>query len=104
VPATPTLRDLQAAATEANTRLGDANRRLEQARVALITASAAHHEAIVALTAPAIAPPPGPPVAKAAAVRAAAAQAEPDAIRATGEQLEKALADYQQVSRDLGLS
>lgn len=93
--ATTTLSDLQAAADAANTKLQDARRRLEICRAEVVEASADYHAAVVASVSDQ--PPPAAPATKA---RTAATV---DPVAATSERLAKALADYDQVRRELGV-
>jgi hypothetical protein len=99
---TTTLADLQTAAAAADAKLRDAQARLENARADVIQASAAQHQAIIALVtdqAPIAAPAPaGPAKARAASVPAV------DPVAAAAKRVADAIAAYEQVRRDLGLT
>lgn len=92
-----TLTEMQATADAAAAKVRDAQARLESARGEVVQASAAQHQAIVASVSDQPAPPAPPAAAKARAV-----QASP--VTAAAERLAKALAAYDVVRRELGVT
>jgi hypothetical protein len=98
--ATTTLADLKTTAEAADAKLRDAQSRLEQARAEVIQASAAQHQAIVASVSD---QPPTPP-APAASAKARAASVPVDPLAATTRRLAEALAAYELVRRELGVT
>jgi hypothetical protein len=94
-----TLPDLKTAADAAAAKLRDAQGRLEQARADVVTASAAQHQAI--LTSVTDQPTPAAPAAPAKA-RAASVPLDPVAVAA--KRLADALAAYDAVRRELGVT
>lgn len=97
--ATTTLADLRTAADTADTRLRDAQCRLEAARTEVVLASAAQHEAILLSVSDQPAPAPAATPAKA---KAAAAPVDP--VTAAAKRLADALAAYDTVRRELGIT
>jgi hypothetical protein len=97
--ATATLADLKTAAEMAAGKLRDAQSRLETARADVVLASGAQHEAIVASVSdqPAAAPAAAPSKAKAASVPV-------DPVAAAARRLADALAAYDAVRRELGIT
>jgi hypothetical protein len=97
--ATPTLADLKTAADTADAKLRDAQSRLETARADVILASGAQHQAIVASVSD------QPPVAAPPTVKAKAAAALPaDPLIVAAKRLADALAAYDAVRRELGIT
>jgi hypothetical protein len=94
-----TLTDLKTTAEAADAKLRDAQARLEQARADVVTASAAQHQAIVASVSDQPTPAAAPVAGKA---RAASVPVDPVAVAA--KRLAEALAAYEQVRRELGVT
>jgi hypothetical protein len=99
-----TLTELKTAADTASTKLYAAQARLETARADVIQASAAQHQAILnAVTDQPPAPAPAPAPAGPAKARTASVPAV-DPVAAAAKRVADALAAYEQVRRDLGLT
>lgn len=97
---TPTLADLKATADTATTKLYAAQARLEAARTEVIEASAAQHQAIIA----SVSDQPPAPSAPASSAKARAASVPVDPLAATTRRLAEALAAYELVRRELGVT
>lgn len=95
----PTMADLKSAADTATGKLHDAQGRLDAARAEVVYASAAQHAAIIA----SVSDQPAP-AAPATAPKAKAASAPIDPITAAAERLMRALAAYDAVRRELGIT
>jgi hypothetical protein len=94
----PTMADLKTAADTADAKLRDAQSRLEQARTEVVLASAAQHQAIVALVSD------QPSAAATTNPKAKTASVPTDPLAQAAARLAAALAAYDQVRRDLGLT
>ena len=89
--------DLQSTANTAAAKLRDAQGRLEQARIAVIEASGAQHQAIVTSVSDQPATPAPAPKGKSASVPL-------DPVAAAAARLAAALAAYDAVRRELGIT
>jgi hypothetical protein len=94
-----TLADLRSAADTASTQLAAAQSRLEKARADVVIASAAQHQAIV----DSVSGQPAPPSA-APAVKARAASVTVDPVATAAKRLADALAAYDTIRRELGIT
>lgn len=91
------MADLKTAADAAAAKLRDAQSRLEAARAEVVLASAAQHQAIVASVS-------DQPATTAPAAKAKAASIPVDPVAAAAKRLMEALAAYDAVRRELGIT
>lgn len=99
MPATQTtLDDLTAAAAAATANVTAAQQRIDDARAEVRAAALEHYQTVMASLQPA-----SPAHASSAKARTATAAAAVPTLDALEQRVRKALADYQQVCRDLGV-